>query len=228
MKKNILAEELFNTTIELHKKTAEKLKYIKNDIYYWFQFFLSRYNATNWSYEFLNRINKQMLAMYDAILQGKDIKIYNYINLDFQTENKKNLDELVYFLLTPPNVITKIGEFNTSNELLNTIVKYEKSYRFNSYNLHHRIFNSLAENKFKQMGIRQYRWLTQEDIRVVGNPDGLYPEPSDIEIHGDHFERNKQIYPIGYIHEDGKIGTALGCRCYMLPIISRAKHEKTK
>lgn len=78
-------------------------------------------------------------------------------------------------------------------------------------------------------------WITCDDERVVGNPYGIYPQPTP--EHGDHYSRHNQIIfyktssavSKGYIaksmvtfYEDLKDGgfTSIGCRCYGIPIHS--------
>lgn len=39
--------------------------------------------------------------------------------------------------------------------------------------------------RYEKAGVRFYKWMTSNDARVVGNPGGLYPEPS--KGHSNHF-----------------------------------------
>lgn len=70
-------------------------------------------------------------------------------------------------------------------------------------------------------------WHNRGDRRVVGNPQGIYPN-SETKAHGDHWEREGKFYVFkdswaykkGYIKgelyenlEDGGVGVAIGCRC---------------
>lgn len=78
-------------------------------------------------------------------------------------------------------------------------------------------------------------WITCDDERVVGNPYGMYPQPT-LE-HGDHYSRHNQIIfykgssavskgliakSMVTFYEDLKDGgfTAHNCRCYGIPIHS--------
>lgn len=74
-------------------------------------------------------------------------------------------------------------------------------------------------------------WKTRRDKRVVGNPDGLYPEGN--KAHNDHYERENKffVYKDGWAYkqglikgeiydnlEDGGVGVAIGCRCWVVNI----------
>lgn len=71
-------------------------------------------------------------------------------------------------------------------------------------------------------------WRNRGDKRVVGNPNGLYPQGTP--SHNDHWERqgvfyiykNGWAYKNGYVKgelyenlEDGGVAVAIGCRCRM-------------
>lgn len=71
-------------------------------------------------------------------------------------------------------------------------------------------------------------WITRKDKRVVGDPNGDYPNPTP--AHGDHYDREGKFfiykeswaYKKGYVKgeiyedlEDGGVGVAIGCRCRM-------------
>lgn len=70
-------------------------------------------------------------------------------------------------------------------------------------------------------------WHNRGDRRVVGNPQGIYPN-SETKAHGDHWEREGVFYafkngwayrdrlivaPVYEDLEDGGVGVAIGCRC---------------
>ena len=51
--------------------------------------------------------------------------------------------------------------------------------------------STVRDERYSDAGIQFVKWSTSQDIRVVGNPSGLYPEPSP--GHGNHFELNQKI-----------------------------------
>ena len=67
-------------------------------------------------------------------------------------------------------------------------------------------------------GVRKYKWKTQGDRRVVGNPSGLYPVGND--EHGDHWSRDGKIFEWDNPPHDGHPGEAFGCRCVALPMMN--------
>lgn len=93
---------------------------------------------------------------------------------------------------------------------------------------------SMDEIRDEIVGAIAFRWETNVDERVVGNPHGLYPYPTDIYAHGDHWEREGKLffYPNssairrGFINtnspafesveniKDGRPSQAYGCRCW--------------
>lgn len=67
-------------------------------------------------------------------------------------------------------------------------------------------------------GVRKYKWKTQGDRRVVGNPAGLYPVGNN--DHGDHWSRDGKIFEWDSPPFDGHPGEAYGCRCIALPMMN--------
>ncbi len=67
-------------------------------------------------------------------------------------------------------------------------------------------------------GVRSYVWQTRKDERVVGNPVGLYPQGTD--EHGDHWSRHGKVFRWDEPPHDGAPGSAYGCRCEAVPMIS--------
>lgn len=79
-----------------------------------------------------------------------------------------------------------------------------------------------------------FRWETQVDERVVGNPKGLYPKVYDEYAHGNHWDREGKLYFYpnssavrnGFINKksasyrsvdslkDGRPSEAYNCRCF--------------
>ncbi|MDR1397021.1 MAG: hypothetical protein LBJ14_04755 [Desulfarculales bacterium] len=84
-----------------------------------------------------------------------------------------------------------------------------------------KINTAVTQARCEELGIETYKWRTVRDIRVVGNPDGLFPKGS--RAHGNHFEREGKRYywrenpnPEDGIRnppEDGPPGWAINCRC---------------
>lgn len=81
--------------------------------------------------------------------------------------------------------------------------------------------SDMVEARQEDAGIAEYEWRNAGDQRVVGNPAGLYPKVTEKQkqYHGNHWEREGKIYPVGFVHPDGKIGHAIMCRCVGLSII---------
>lgn len=85
-------------------------------------------------------------------------------------------------------------------------------------------FNSdLTKQRQKDLGIPTYTWRNAGDIRVRGNPGGLYPDSAF-----DHWEREGKVfawevspgrYPEGVNPppEDGHPGRPIRCRCWAEP-----------
>jgi SPP1 gp7 family putative phage head morphogenesis protein len=75
-------------------------------------------------------------------------------------------------------------------------------------------------NQARQLdsGITEYKWLTSEDERVVGNPSGLYPKGNS--KHMNHFKRNGKIFKWSAPPADGHPGNAINCRCVAIPVIN--------
>lgn len=71
------------------------------------------------------------------------------------------------------------------------------------------------------LGIEEYVWRTSKDQRVVGNPNGLYPNPT--KLHGNHWIRNGKIYRWDEPPDDGHPGWAIRCRCAASPVIDYSK-----
>lgn len=93
---------------------------------------------------------------------------------------------------------------------------------------------SMDEIRDEIIGAIAFRWETNVDERVVGNPKGLYPYPTDIYAHGDHWEREGKLYFYpnssairrGFINtssptyrsveslKDGRPAQPYNCRCW--------------
>ena len=99
--------------------------------------------------------------------------------------------------------------------------------------------STVRDERYSSAGITLVKWSTSQDARVVGNPSGLYPDPS--KGHGDHFALNGKICKLNdpSVYADsiaaakaGKwkskvsagmgnehAGKEYGCRCTYIPII---------
>ena len=77
----------------------------------------------------------------------------------------------------------------------------------------------ITEARQQELGVTEYIWRTAGDERVVGNPAGLYPEPTDESMHGDHWARDGERYSWSHNHSDGHPGRPIQCRCTSDPVI---------
>lgn len=82
----------------------------------------------------------------------------------------------------------------------------------------------LNQQKLKEVGVSRYRWRNSQDERVVGNPSGLYPEGND--KHGDHWEREGQIFSWADPPHDGHPGEPIQCRCHAEPVWDDAEGDE--
>lgn len=71
----------------------------------------------------------------------------------------------------------------------------------------------------RELGVTRYIWSTAQDERVVGNPSGLYPRASSPSTHGDHWEREGQIFSWDAPPPDGHPGQPINCRCVARAVI---------
>lgn len=74
-------------------------------------------------------------------------------------------------------------------------------------------------NRIRQLeaGIQGYLWRNSQDIRVVGNPAGLYPKGNS--KHENHWEREGKKYSWDKPPSDGHPGQPINCRCRAEPEI---------
>lgn len=71
----------------------------------------------------------------------------------------------------------------------------------------------------KELGVTRYIWSTSKDERVVGNPSGLYPRASSPSTHGNHYERDGEIFSWDSPPLDGHPGQPINCRCAARAVI---------
>jgi hypothetical protein len=122
-----------------------------------------------------------------------------------------------------------MAEFDTSRRKARFLARQET----------HILMADLRDSRYSDAGIEIYQWINSKDIRVVGNPAGKYPRPT--EGHGNHWFMGgkfcKLSDPTVYADtlEDAKAGNwksklAVGagsehpgkeylCRCRMKPVI---------
>ena len=79
----------------------------------------------------------------------------------------------------------------------------------------------VTQSRQTALGIEEYVWRTSKDQRVVGNPNGLYPNPT--KLHGNHYIRNGKIYRWDSPPSDGHPGWPIRCRCMASPVIDYRK-----
>lgn len=104
----------------------------------------------------------------------------------------------------------------------------------------HRLRADLNHTTAKEYGAFGYIWKNQQDLRVVGNPHGIYPFIKDPITHGNHWGRQDKLYlyqdaPSKIKQElnkrgikfeldrdllDGSPGEPYGCRCYRINIFN--------
>lgn len=84
-----------------------------------------------------------------------------------------------------------------------------------------KINTAINQARQQEVGIEEYIWRTRKDARVVGKPGGLYPNGN--RTHGNHWEREGQVYRWDQPPVDGHPGYAINCRCFPEPIIDVSK-----
>lgn len=84
-----------------------------------------------------------------------------------------------------------------------------------------KLTGDLNQTRQADNGIDEYYWKNSQDRRVVGNPSGLYPKGT--RAHGNHWDREDQVYSWANPPADGHPGHAPGCRCYAKPKLNLEK-----
>lgn len=79
----------------------------------------------------------------------------------------------------------------------------------------------LNQVRQESIGIDEYIWRNSKDQRVVGNPVGLYPKGN--KVHGNHWEREGNIYRWDSPPPDGHPGQAILCRCWAEAVLDIKK-----
>ena len=68
--------------------------------------------------------------------------------------------------------------------------------------------SQLTQKRQRELGIESYVWMNSRDIRVRGNPAGLYPKSEY-----NHWSRNGEIFYWDNPPADGNAGMPIRCRC---------------
>ena len=68
---------------------------------------------------------------------------------------------------------------------------------------------ALTKTRMQENGIDSYTWRNAGDTRVVGNPGGKYPDPT--EGHGNHWDREGKVFTFDNPPSDGAPGEAYNC-----------------
>lgn len=160
--------------------------------------------------------------IYDSIREGK---IYTNVGLirnlsveHYQLVRQALLDDYqgLAFPGEAKSLAGRIQDITGITKERASVIARDQTAKLNS---------DMAEARQADAGIEHYEWRNAGDQSVVGNPGGLYPKVSkkQEQYHGNHWEREGKIYPVGYVHPDGKVGHAILCRCIGLPVFVPAK-----
>ena len=84
-----------------------------------------------------------------------------------------------------------------------------------------KLTSALNRSRQEGVGIDEYTWQNSGDARVVGNPSGKYPDPTD--GHGDHWAREGKTFRWDNPPKDGAPGESFNCRCVALPVLDLDK-----
>jgi len=82
-----------------------------------------------------------------------------------------------------------------------------------------KINTAVLQARNEEAGIEEYIWRTARDGKVVGDPAGLYPVPTNKAVHGNHYEREGVKFRWDEPPEDGHPGYGIACRCVAEPVI---------
>ena len=172
----------------------------------------------------------------------KELESRINVSLSYITTQDKNTIEeiknrLMNFASIPhPNKDLKELEYNFWNDVLPE--KAKKNYKSNKWqnmiirDQQHKLTSNMTYITAMKNNAIGFIWKNRKDIRVVGNPSGLYP--SGNKIHNDHWKREGKLYlfrdsvalkkglikktkDVQYADEieDGLPGIPINCRCTM-------------
>lgn len=86
----------------------------------------------------------------------------------------------------------------------------------------------ITQERQTQQSVEGYLWSNAKNETVVGNPAGKYPEATDPEMHGDHWEREGQYFRWDSPPEDGHPGEPILCHCVALPVLPGETPEEVR
>ena len=87
-----------------------------------------------------------------------------------------------------------------------------------------KLVGTLNEARQVDAGITEYIWRNMRDVRVVGNPGGLYPKGN--RVHNDHWTREGERFSWKKPPPDGHPGQPINCRCRAEPYIDVEKMKR--
>ena len=136
--------------------------------------------------------------------------------------NNKNLEELEYDFWNDVIPVNAKKNYKT-NKWQNMIIRDQQ----------HKLFSNMTYITAMKNNAIGFIWKNRKDIRVVGNPSGLYPNGAN-KMHNDHWKREGKLYlfrdsealkkglikktkDVQYADEieDGLPGIPINCRCTM-------------
>ena len=161
----------------------------------------------------------------------------SYIKTQDQNTIEEIKNRLMNFASIPhPNKDLKELEYDFWNDVLPE--KAKKNYKSNKWqnmiirDQQHKLTSNMTYITAMKNNAIGFIWKNRKDIRVVGNPSGLYP--SGNKIHNDHWKREGKLYlfrdsaalkkglikktkDVQYADEieDGLPGIPINCRCTM-------------
>lgn len=150
----------------------------------------------------------------NEIIAGLSSRFLNWVTIDSKDVRGRKTDE---------NSLLNFLDFGKENDISEEHLKFIIKDQNNKMTAS---FDAILAEKNDAIACI---WHNRKDKRVVGNPDGLYPH-AESKAHGNHWEREGKVYILqngwaykkGYIKgklyeslEDGGVGVAIGCRCYL-------------
>lgn len=183
-----------------------------------------------------HKISNPTLTKYEIDLIANKLYETYQIRKDYTNERLKDMVKKDY---TTQLALLGGLMIGSRNALLN-IKDSVKKLQLNADNMLddsiHRLRADLNTTTAKEYGAFGYIWKNQQDLRVVGNPFGIYPIVKNPITHGNHWNRQDKLYlyqdaPSKIKQElkkrgikfeldsdllDGSPGEPYGCRCYRI------------
>lgn len=183
-----------------------------------------------------HKISNPTLTKYEIDLIANKLYETYQIRKDYTNERLKEMVKKDY---TTQLALLGGLMIGSRNALLN-IKDSVKKLQLNADNMLddsiHRLRADLNTTTAKEYGAFGYIWKNQQDLRVVGNPFGIYPIVKNPITHGNHWNRQGKLYlyqdaPSKIKQElkkrgikfeldsdllDGSPGEPYGCRCYRI------------